>query len=99
MTYKILAAPEHKLYVSANYTKSKWNFSTGFQYIDNLYKALKPEPVKENFVLWNVRINYRVVDGLNLFLKGENLLGHEYEINAGYPMPKATAFGGLQLHF
>ncbi|MEA5063588.1 MAG: TonB-dependent receptor, partial [Petrimonas sp.] len=36
---------------------------------------------------------------LDLFLKGENLLGQEYEINAGYPMPKTTLFGGAQLHF
>ena len=99
MAYKILAAPEHKLYVSANYTKNRWNLSTGIQYVGNLYKTVKPEPVKENFVLWNARINYRALDWLNLFLKGENLLGQEYEINAGYPMPKTTAFGGIQLHF
>ena len=99
MTYKILAAPEHKLYVSGSYTKDKWNFSTGIQYIGGLYKAVRPEPVKENFVLWNARVNYRVLDWLNLFLKGENLLGQKYEINAGYPMPKTTIFGGVQLHF
>ena len=99
MTHKILAAPEHKLYVSGNYTKDKWNFSTGIQYIGGLYKAVRPEPVKENFVLWNARVNYRALDWLNLFLKGENLLGQEYEINAGYPMPKTTIFGGVQLHF
>lgn len=99
MTYKILAAPEHKLYVSANYTKNRWNLSTGIQYIGNLYKAVKPEPARENFFLWNARINYRALNWLSLFLKGENLLGQEYEINAGYPMPKTTAFGGIQLHF
>lgn len=99
MAYKILAAPEHKLYVSANYTKNRWNFSTGIQYVGNLYKAAKPEPVKESFVLWNARIHYRALDGLSLFLKGENLLGQAYEINAGYPMPKTTAFGGIRLHF
>lgn len=99
MTYKILGAPEHKLYVSGNYTKNKWNFSTGIQYVAGLYKTVRPEPVKENFVLWNARVNYRMLDWLNLFLKGENLLGQEYEINAGYPMPKTTIFGGIQLHF
>ena len=99
MTYKILAAPEHKLYVNATYAKNRWNFSTGIQYIGNLYKAVRPEPVKESFILWNARIHYRALDWLSLFLKGENLLGQKYEINAGYPMPKTTAFGGIQLHF
>ena len=99
MTYKVLSAPEHKLYVSGTYAKDRWTFSSGVQYIGNLYKAVRPEPVKETFVLWNARVNYRALDWLNLFLKGENLLGQEYEINAGYPMPRTTVFGGMQLHF
>lgn len=61
--------------------------------------SYKPQPVRESFLLWNARIHYRALDWLTLFLKGENLLGEEYEINAGYPMPKTTAFGGFQLQF
>ena len=99
MTYKVLSAPEHKLYISGTYAKDRWTFSSGVQYIGNLYKAVRPEPVKETFVLWNARVNYRALNWLNLFLKGENLLGQEYEINAGYPMPRTTVFGGMQLHF
>jgi iron complex outermembrane receptor protein len=99
MTYKILAAPEHKLYVSGNYTKERWNFSSGLQYIGNLYTTIGPEPQKERFLLWNARIHYKALEWLNIFLRGENLLGQEYEINAGYPMPGATVFGGLQVHF
>lgn len=99
MTYKIVGAPEHKLYASVNYTKNRWGFSTGLQYIGDLYTAVKPELVKDSFFLWNARANYQVLDWLNLFLKGENLLGQEYEINAGYPMPKTTVFGGIRLDF
>ena len=99
MTRKILAAPEHKLYVSGNYTKDRWNFSSGMQYIGNLYTTLNPEPQKERFLLWNARVNYKVLDWLNIFLRGENLFGQAYEINAGYPMPGATVFGGMQVHF
>jgi len=98
MTYKILAAPEHKLYVSGNYTKERWNFSSGLQYIGNLYTTLGPEPQKERFLLWNARVSYKALEWLNIFLRGENLLGQEYEINAGYPMPGATVFGGLQIN-
>lgn len=98
MKNKLLATPEHKLYVSGTFTKNKWNLSTGVQYIGNLYKTVNPEPVKENFVLWNARVNYRVLNWMNLFVKGENLLAQEYEINSGYPMPRATVFGGIRLH-
>jgi iron complex outermembrane receptor protein len=99
MTYKIVGAPEHKLYTSVNYTKNRWSLSTGLQYIGNLYTAVKPGLVKDSFFLWNARANYQALDWLSLFLKGENLLGQEYEINAGYPMPKTTLFGGIRLDF
>ena len=35
----------------------------------------------------------------NIFVKGENLLAQRYEINTGYPMPKATFMGGINLNF
>jgi len=99
MTYRILASPEHKLYVSGNYAKRRWGISSGVQYIGNLYTTLTPEPVKESFLLLNARVQYKAVEWLTLFLKGENLLGETYEINGGYPMPGATLFGGMRLNF
>jgi iron complex outermembrane receptor protein len=66
--------------------------------LGNLYTQVSPELVKDNALLWNVRINYSVLSWMNLFLRGENLFGQVYEINAGFPMPKATLFGGIQLH-
>lgn len=98
MKHKIVAAPGHKLHVGGNYTKNRWSLSSGIQYVGNLYKSVRPEFVKENFVLWNTHVNYRVSACLNLFLKGENLLGQKYEINAGYPMPATIVSGGMRLH-
>ena len=34
-----------------------------------------------------------------LFVRGENLLARRYEINRGFPMPRATVSGGADLHF
>ena len=99
MTHPMLASPEHKLYVSGNYSKGHWGFSSGVQYIGNLYSTLTPEPLQESFLLWNTRLQYSAKEWLTLFLKGENLLGENYEINAGYPMPGATLFGGMRVHF
>ena len=98
MTYKIAGVPEHKLYVGGDHSMGRWNLSTGLQYLGALYTKVNPEPVKENVLLWNVRMNYKASDWLNLFLRGENLLNQDYEINAGYPMPGATVFGGLRIH-
>ena len=96
MTHRILAAPDHKLYVNGNYTKGRWAISSGIQYIGDIYTSLT-EPGQESFLLWNARVNYQALDWLGIFAKGENLLGQEYEINAGYPMPGTTIFGGIRV--
>jgi outer membrane cobalamin receptor len=54
---------------------------------------------KETFTLWNVRIAYKPANILEIFARGENLLAQNYEINAGYPMPRTTVFGGINLKF
>lgn len=95
MTYKIIGAPEHKFYVNANYNIGNWEISSGVQYLGNLYTAVRPEPVTENVWLWNARVNYKALEWLNIFVRGENLLGEKYEINIGYPMPDATVFAGI----
>lgn len=40
-----------------------------------------------------------VRDMYHLIVRGENLLAQRYEIMAGYPMPKATFLGGINLSF
>lgn len=99
MKNKVVAAPEHKLYAGADYTQDRWSASTGVQYIHRLYTAVKPVETTDSFVLWNVRGAYRLCRSAELFVNGENLLAQRYEINAGYPMPKATVMGGISLNF
>lgn len=98
MKNKILATPEHKLYVSGNYSFSKWKFSTGIQYINGLYTAVGQNPQKENYTLWDTQVSYKVAKLCTMFIKGENLLNDNYQIIAGYPMPSTTLFGGLNFH-
>lgn len=98
MKNPLIAAPGHKLYAGAMFSKGRWGVSTGVQYIAGLYKSTTPVE-KENFVLWNIRGSYRASDWLNLWVRGENLLAQRYEINAGFPMPKATFMGGVNINF
>ena len=103
MAYPVLASPEHKLYAGAAFSKGRWNVSTGVQYVEGLYTEVKVggsgRYEQDSFVLWNLRGSFRVSRLLELFVRGENLLARRYEINAGYPMPKATVLGGIDLHF
>ena len=99
MKSPVIAAPEHKLYAGANFTKGRWNVSSGIQYIAGLYTVVGDNSQTEDFVLWNVRGSFRATEWLSVWARGENLLAQRYEINAGYPMPKATFEGGVHLEF
>ncbi len=98
MQNPVVAAPEHKLYVGARYADGRWSVSTGVQYIHGLYTSVSPVE-KEHFVLWNLRGQVEVCKYLSLWVRGENLLAQRYEINLGYPMPLATAIGGITVQF
>lgn len=90
------ASPEHKLYMSINYTKQRFSCETSVQYIGNLYIATSPDET-ENYLLWNLRTTVKTVDCLKIFVRAENLLAQKYEINKGFPMPKATIFAGVEI--
>lgn len=98
MKYPVVAAPEHKLYGGASWTLRRWNISTGIQYIDGLYTSVNPV-VEESFVLWNLDASFRISRGVGIYVRGENLLAQRYEINLGYPMPRATVTGGVNVRF
>lgn len=98
MENPVVAAPEHKLYAGACFMQGRWTLSTGLQYIAGLYTQTDPVQT-EDFVLWNLRASYRPVRRLTVWVRGENLLAQSYEINAGYPMPRATVMAGLNVSF
>lgn len=98
MENPVVTAPEHKLYAGANFMQGRWNLSTGVQYIAGLYTSTDPA-VTESFVLWNLRASFRAARWLDIWARGENLLAQKYEINAGYPMPRATVMAGINIKF
>lgn len=98
MENPVLASPEHKLYGGVNFRKGRWSASTGIQYVKGLYTDLDAA-TKENFVLWDMQGNFKATNYLSFYVRGENLLAQRYEINAGYPMPKATFMGGVNINF
>ena len=99
MKNKVVAAPKYTGFVGANCNYGKLALMTGLQYVNNLYTVVGQNEETENFCLLNASANYQLTKNFNLWLRGENLLGQEYEINAGYPMPKATVMGGVKVSF
>ncbi len=99
MEHPVIAAPAYKGFLGANYHYNKWTIVAGLQYINGLYTAVGDNEQKENFCLLNATVSYAIWKGLNLWIRGENLLAQSYEINLGYPMPRATFMGGINWNF
>ncbi len=99
MENKVVAAPEYKGFLGANYQWKRWNAVAGLQYISNLYTAVGQNEQTENVCLLNASVSYALGNNLSLWVRGENLLAQEYEINLGYPMPRATFMGGVNIRF
>ena len=97
MKNKVVAAPTYKGFLGADYHNDKWHVLAGLQYINGLYTAVGTDEQKENFLLLNATVNYQVSSCLGLWVRGENLLAQRYEIILGYPMPRATFMGGVNI--
>ena len=90
MKNKIIAAPKYKGFLGMNFTSNKWMIQSGLQYINHLYTVVGETEQTNSFWLLNASITYKINKNISLWLRGENLLAQKYEINLGYPMPRAT---------
>ena len=99
MKNAVLGAPENKSYLGATWHQQKWSVSAGLMNILGLYTVVGEQETKENFCLLNVTLGYQLLKNVGLWAKGENLLAQRYEINAGFPMPRATFMGGVNISF
>lgn len=99
MDTPIDGAPEGKLYIGTNYHNEKWTVAAGLQNVSGLYIATGDNPQKENFTLLNASVSYKVLPWMAIFAKGDNLLAERYQTYAGFPMPKATFMGGVNIDF
>ena len=98
MENPVVAAPTYKGFLGANFRQDKWSVIAGLQYLGGLYTAVGDVEQKENVCLLNATVNYALVRNVGLWLRGENLLAQRYEINLGYPMPRATFMGGVSIN-
>ena len=98
MKNPVVAAPKYKGFLGANFNYQKWSVIAGLKYLNGLYTAVGKDEQKENVCLLNATVNYALCKNVGLWLRGENLLAQSYEINLGYPMPRATFMGGVNIN-
>ena len=99
MENPVIAAPTYKGFLGAAWHDQRWKVNAGLQYINGLYTAVGDNEQQEDFCLLNATVSYALTRGLTLWARGENLPAQRYEINLGYPMPRATFMGGVHLNF
>ena len=99
MKNKIVAAPQGSSYLGIDFHQCKWSATLGLQHINSLYTAVGDDETKENFWLLNASVTYAATRNISLWVRGENLLAQAYEINLGYPMPRATFMAGVNVQF
>ena len=69
------------------------------QYIKKLYTAVGNDEKMERFALLDASVTYAATRNISIWARGANLLAQKYEINLGYPMPRATFMGGINVNF
>ena len=95
----VIAAPEHKLYAGANFTKRSLGVSTGLQYIAGLYGRRRQSAAGRFCAVEPAGLFPASASGLTSGCVAGTCWRREYEINAGYPMPRATVMAGLNVNF
>ncbi|MDR2915886.1 MAG: TonB-dependent receptor [Tannerella sp.] len=98
MDTPITGSPRNKLYAGLTYRPGKFALNAGVQVIDKLYLSTGDDAVTSDYTLVDARIAYRPLKWLEVFAKGDNLLGQKYETMLGFPMPKATFMGGVSFN-
>ena len=92
----LTAAPKHKLFMGAYWQTGSFTLHSGLQWIDGLH-TVDNSPTTENFWLWDLTASLRISRALKFFVHGENLLAQHYEVNADFPMPRATVMAGVEV--
>jgi iron complex outermembrane receptor protein len=98
MEKAVTGAPKNKFYAGVTYKPGKFTLNVGAQVIDKLYLVTGDTPRTMDYTLVEAQIAYRPLKLMEVFVKGNNLLGEKYETMAGYPMPKVTFMGGVAIN-
>lgn len=99
MVNHVLAAPEYKGYLGATWSQGMWALTAGVQQVAGLFTSVSGNGTRENATLVHATATCHLTKFLDLWAKGDNLLAQKYEFVKGFPMPRATFMGGVNVRF
>ncbi len=90
-------APVHKAWLGGSWTPGRFGVTLGAMGISGLYLTTGENARTAQYVDLKARLSFQVTKGLELFVRGANLLNQTYETMDGFPEPGITVLGGLSL--
>lgn len=98
MDTPVIAAPEHKAFLSAEYSSGRFSAGANVQAVGGLYIKTGDVPVTESYFTAGADISVRISGFARAFVSGDNLTGAAYQVNYGYPMPGTVFTAGLKFY-
>ena len=104
---EIIPFSPNKFNFMVSYKLNRLDLSIYGEHIRNLYTSyqldqMPPKTTLEklsNYTLVHLKLNYQLIENLQLALGIENLFNESYQILKGYPMPGTTIFSNLVFSF
>ena len=99
--------PRHDV-VLGLYTRpaDRWNTATTVRFVsdtqDFAFQTFPALPILvplDDYVLVNAKVGYEPIDGLEVYVRGENLLDEKYQVVRGYGTPGASVYGGFTMQW
>jgi vitamin B12 transporter len=93
--------PEHDV-VLGLFTRpaERWNTATTVRIVKDTVDVVNNNLVPlDDYVLVNAKVGYEPIDGLEVYVRGENLLDEKYQVVRGYGTPGASVYGGFTMQW
>jgi vitamin B12 transporter len=78
----------------------RWNTATTVRIVNDTVDIVRGNLVPlDDYVLVNAKVGYEPIDGLEVYVRGENLLDEKYQVVFGYGTPGASVYGGFTMQW
>jgi iron complex outermembrane receptor protein len=97
---ELLYAPEHELNLQGRYSWKSLTFMADFKYVNDLNTFVgENEVTTGNYALLDLKVNWKALNWMNLFLDLNNIFDTSYQIDRGYPLPEFNLIGGIEFRY
>ena len=95
---ELAAAPKNQYFLGIGWQAlPQFSVDAELRGVGGLYVARDVD--RQNYALLGLRLTYKPVKCLDIFVHFDNVTDAKYMINKGYQMPSFTAMGGLKVRF